>query len=220
MPARRELTMRQLRQMLRLARDGVSAREIGRTLGVARSTVQDNLKRAEAAGLGWPLPAEITDAVLESRLFARAGVTPGARRRLEPDWSSLVREVKRPGVNLMVLWEEYRDVHPEGYGYSRFCDLFREFERRLSPVMRQHHAAGDKAFVDYSGKKVPVVDPATGVVRKAEIFVAVLGASSLTYAEATWTQRPGRRPCRTGSAPTCACSASWTVSRAWSCPIT
>ena len=188
MPARRELTMRQLRQMLRLARDGVSAREIGRTLGVARSTVQDNLKRAEAAGLGWPLPAEITDAVLESRLFARAGVTPGARRRLEPDWSSLVREVKRPGVNLMVLWEEYRDVHPEGYGYSRFCDLFREFERRLSPVMRQHHAAGDKAFVDYSGKKVPVVDPATGVVRKAEIFVAVLGASSLTYAEATWTQ--------------------------------
>ena len=188
MPARRELTMRQLRQMLRLARDGVSAREIGRTLGVARSTVQDNLKRAEAAGLGWPLPAEITDAVLESRLFARAGVTPGARRRLEPDWSSLVREVKRPGVNLMVLWEEYRDVHPEGYGYSRFCDLFREFERRLSPVMRQHHAAGDKAFVDYSGKKVPIVDPATGVVRKAEIFVAVLGASSLTYAEATWTQ--------------------------------
>jgi transposase len=88
----------------------------------------------------------------------------------------------------MVLWEEYRDVHPDGYGYSRFCDLFREFERRLSPVMRQHHAAGDKVFVDYSGKKVPIVDPATGVLREAEIFVAVLGASSLTYAEATWSQ--------------------------------
>ena len=72
--------------------------------------------------------------------------------------------------------------------YSRFCDLFREFERRLSPVMRQHHAAGDKLFVDYSGKKVPIVDPDTGVVREAEIFVAVLGASSLTYAEATWSQ--------------------------------
>src|SRR5215212_2930832 len=188
MPARRELTMRQLRQMLRLAREGVSAREIGRTLGVARSTVQDNLKRAEAAGLVWPLGSEITDAVLEQRLFARSGVRPDLRRRAEPDWASLAREAKRPGVNLMVLWEEYRDVHPDGYGYSRFCDLFREFERRLSPVMRQHHAAGDKVFVDYSGKKVPIVDPATGVVREAEIFVAVLGASSFTYAEATWSQ--------------------------------
>ena len=107
---------------------------------------------------------------------------------VEPDWAWLARELKRPGVNLMVLWEEYRDAHPDGYGYSRFCDLFREFERRLSPVMRQHHAAGDKVFVDYSGKKVPIVDPVTGEVREAEIFVAVLGASNLTYAEATWTQ--------------------------------
>ena len=93
MPARRELTMRQLRQMLRLAHEGVSARAIGRMLGAARSTVQDNLKRAEAAGLAWPLGAEITDAVLEQRLFARAGV----RRRIEPDWSSLAREARRPG---------------------------------------------------------------------------------------------------------------------------
>jgi transposase len=188
MPARRELTMRQLRQMLRLAREGVSAREIGRTLGVARSTVQDNLKRAGAAGLVWPLGSEITDAVLEQRLFARSSLRPGLRRRAEPDWASLAREAKRPGVNLRVLWEEYRDVHPDGYGYSRFCDLFREFERRISPVMRQHYAAGDKVFVDYSGKKVPIVDPTTGVVREAEIFVAVLGASSFTYAEATWSQ--------------------------------
>ena len=188
MPARRELTMRQLRQMLRLARDGVSARKIGRTLGVARSTVQDNLKRAEVAGLRWPLPAEITDPVLEQRLFARADVRPGLRRRVEPNWAWLARELKRPGVNLAVLWEEYRDAHPDGYGYSRFCDLFREFERRLSAVMRQHHAAGHRVFVDYSGKKLPIVDPATGEVREAEIFVAVLVASNLTYAEATWTQ--------------------------------
>ena len=109
MPAKRELTMRQIRQMLRLHRDGVSAREIGRTLGVARSTVQDNLKRAAAAGLAWPLAAELTDDVLEQRLFARAGVRSGFRRRCEPDWASLARELKRPSVNLMVLWEEYRD---------------------------------------------------------------------------------------------------------------
>ena len=118
MPAKRELTMRQIRQMLRLARDGVSAREIGRMLGVARSTVQDNLKRAAAAGLAWPLAGELTDAVLEQRLFARAGVqagrSAGGPSRTGP---SLVRELKRPGVNLMVLWEEYRDVHPDGYGY-------------------------------------------------------------------------------------------------------
>jgi transposase len=88
----------------------------------------------------------------------------------------------------MILWDEYRAVHPDGYAYSRFCQLFREFERRLSPTMRQQHVAGHKLFVDYSGKRVPIADPLTGEVRMAEIFVAVLGASSCTYAEATWTQ--------------------------------
>jgi transposase len=188
MPAKRELTMRQIRYTLRLASEGISARQIGRMLGVARSTVQDNLKRAQVAGLAWPLPADLTDAVLEERLFARNGAPRGVRRRAEPVWSELVCELKRPGVNLMVLWEEYRAGHPEGYSYSRFCDLFREFEARLSPVMRQEHRAGDKVFVDYSGKKLGITDPATGAVRFAEIFVAVLGASGFTYCEASWSQ--------------------------------
>jgi transposase len=188
MPARRELTMRQLRQMLRLHHDGVSAREIARTLGVARTTIQDNLARARAAAIGWPLPAEYSDEILEQRLFAHSGIKPGRRRYSEPDWATLSRELKRSGVNLMLLWEEYRENHPDGYGYSRFCDLFRQFERRLSPVMRQHHAAGDKVFVDYSGKKIAIVDPTTGELRDAEIFVGVLGASNYTFAEATWTQ--------------------------------
>jgi len=190
MPAKRELTMRQIRFTLRLASEGVSAREIGRMLGVARSTVQDNLKRARVAGLAWPLPDELSDAELEARLFARSGVRRGMRRRPEPVWSELVCELKRPGVNLMVLWEEYRAGHPEGnaYAYSRFAELFREFEKRLSPVMRQEHRAGDKVFVDYSGKRIGITDPATGLVSEAEIFVAVLGASSYTYAEATWSQ--------------------------------
>jgi transposase len=96
--------------------------------------------------------------------------------------------MKRPGVTLAILWEEYDAVHPQGYGYSRFCELYREFERRLPPTMRQIHVAGDKLFVDYSGKKVPITGPLTGEVRMAEIFVGVLGASNLTYAEATWTQ--------------------------------
>lgn len=188
MPAKRKLTMRQLRQMLRLARDGVSVREIAQVLGVARSTVHENLGRAADAGLAWPLPGELTDEVLQHRLFAHAGVKQGYRRLPEPDWARLACELKKPGVNLTVLFDEYRAAHPEGYGYSRFCELFRAFAKRLSPTMRQTHVAGDKVFVDYSGKRVPIVDPTTGVVRKAEIFVAVLGASSFTYAEATWTQ--------------------------------
>jgi transposase len=155
---------------------------------VARSTIRDNLGRAAKAGLAWPLAPDLTDAILEERLFSKVGYIPGVRRRAEPDWSVLVREIKRPGVNLMVLWEKYRDAQPDSYGYSRFCDLFRAFEKRLSPVMRQHHVAGDKLFVDYSGKKVPIADAVTGEVREAEIFVGVLGASNYTYAEATFTQ--------------------------------
>lgn len=188
MPAKRKLTMRHLRQMLRLAGDGISTREIAQTLGLARSTVQDNLKRAAAAGLTWPSLGDLSDDTLENRLFARAGVKPGQRRLPEPNWAQLAQDLKKPGVTLMILWEEYRAVHPAGYGYSRFCELFRSFERRLSPTMRQEHVAGDKVFVDYSGKKLAIVDPVTGEVREAEIFVAVLGASGFTYAETTWTQ--------------------------------
>lgn len=188
MPTER-LSMRRIRQILQLHFGAqASARVIARDLGVARSTVQGYLTRATAAELAWPLPAELTDQLLEQRLFPPASLKRGVRRYPEPDWAALVREMKRPGVNLMILWEEYQAVHPEGYGYSRFCELFREFERRLSPTMRQTHVAGHKAFVDYSGKKIPIIDPLTGEARMAEIFVAVLGASSLTYAEATWTQ--------------------------------
>jgi len=189
MPAKRELSMRQLRTLLRLHHGGVSAREIGRRLGVARSTIQDNLKRAAAAGLAWPLADDVTDEALELRLFGRAGTETGQRRRVEPDWAVLARELKRPGVTMMILWEEYREINQDGYGYSRFCDLLRGFERRLSPVMRQHHVAGEKAFIDYSGKRIAITDPTTGEIREAEIFVGVLGASNLTYAEATWTQQ-------------------------------
>lgn len=190
MPAKLRLSIRQLRELIRLKASGarLSDRAIAQHIGVARSTVQDYLARIQAAGLTWPLPEDLTDEVLEQRLFARAGFRLGARRRVEPDWAALAREMKRPGVTLLILWEEYRASHPEGYGYSRFCELYRAFERRLAPTMRQHHVAGDKPFVDFSGKTVAITDPATGAVRQAEIFIAVLGASNYTYAEVTWTQ--------------------------------
>src|SRR4029077_6372378 len=112
MPAKRELSMRQLRHLLRLHHDGASAREIGRRLGVARSPIQHNLKRAPAAGLAWPLADGVTDEALERQLFGRAGVTQGQRRRVGPDWAALARELKRHGVTMTILWEEYREAHP------------------------------------------------------------------------------------------------------------
>jgi transposase len=125
---------------------------------------------------------------LEALLFGRTGVAPGTRRKPEPDWASLHRELRRPGVTLMLLWQEYRATQPEGYGYSRFCELYEGWEGRLSPTMRQVHPAGERLFVDYAGQTVELIDGTTGEVHRAQVFVAVLGASSYTYAEATLTQ--------------------------------
>jgi transposase len=181
--------MRRIRQVLQLHFGAhASTRVIAREVGVGRTTVQDYLTRANAAGRDWPLAPDLTDEALERQLFPSPSYKLGARHYREPDWSGLVREIKRPGVSLSILWEEYDATHPQGYRCSRFCELYRVFERRLSPTMRQTHVAGHKAFVDYSGKKVPIIDPLTGEVQMAEIFVAVLGASHLTYAEASWTQ--------------------------------
>ena len=180
--------MRRIKQLLTMHFGaGASTRAIGRELGIAPSTVREYLARAAAAGIGWPLAADVTDESLVARLFVNAGVVRRARFHAEPDWAALARELKRPGVNLMVLWEEYRDGHPDGYGYSRFCDLFREFERRLSPVMRQHTPRATR-YSSITRQEDRDRRPETGVVRVAEIFVAVLGASNYTYAEATWTQ--------------------------------
>ena len=194
------LAMRHVRDVMRLRAAGLSIREIGRRVGAVPSTVRLTIGRFEAAGLSWPLAEDITDAVLEERLFAGAGAKPGQRRRAEPDWAAIHRELKRKHVTLSILWEEYFASEPDGYRYSRFCELYRAWESRLSVTMRQSHAAGDKLFVDYAGDGIPVViDRLTGKRRTAQIFVAVLGASSLTYAQATWRQRFGRldqRPCR------------------------
>lgn len=157
-------------------------------MGVARSTARLCLDRVSAAGLAWPLPAAVTDGALEALLFARSGAQIGLRRKVEPDWVEVHRELRRPGVTLMLLWEEYRREQPGGYGYSRWCDLYRGWEARLSPTMRQAHPAGERLVVDFAGHTAEVIDPATGEVRTAQVFVAVLGASNYTYAEAVWTQ--------------------------------
>ena len=181
--------MRRIREVLRLKHEGgASDRQIARSLSLARSTVALTLERAAAAGLRWPLPATLTDRVLEAMLYAGAGRQQGERRKAEPDWAHVHHELRRPGVTVMLLWEEYRQHEPEGYGYSRWCELYRAWEGRLSPTMRQAHPAGERLFVDYAGQTVELVDPGTGEVRPAQIFVAVMGASNYTYAEATLTQ--------------------------------
>jgi transposase len=183
--------MRRVRDVIRMKAAGLPSREIARRVGAAPSTVRLAIRRFEAAGLTWPLPDELTDAALELRLFAKTGNgnRQGHRRIAEPDWTTVHRELKRKHVTLSILWEEYIGAEPGGYRYSRFCELYRAWEGRLSVTMRQAHAAGDKLFVDYAGDGVPVVvDRLTGERRTAQIFVAVLGASSFTYAQATWTQ--------------------------------
>jgi transposase len=192
MPAERT-TMRQVREVLRLKFvGGVPTREIARRIGVAPSTVRTTIRRFQAAGLSWPLPDEMTDAALEARLFPEAGTRQGHRRQTEPDWPGIHRELKRKHVTLSILWDEYIARDPEGYRYSRFCELYRSWEGKLSVTMRQTHVGGDKLFVDYAGDTVPVIiDRLTGELRQAQIFVAVMGASSFTYVEATWTQTLG-----------------------------
>jgi len=180
--------MRKIREVLRLSlADGLSRRQVSAATGLPYTTVADHLGRARRAGLGWPLPDGLDDDALEARLFASAALPPGPSRPL-PDWAEVHRELRRPGVTLQLLWIEYKERHPDGYQYTQFVERYRRFARLLDVVMRQEHRAGEKLFVDYPGQTIPIVDPATGELTPAELFVAVLGASSYTYAEATASQ--------------------------------
>jgi transposase len=181
--------MRKVKEVLRLRwANGFSDRQIAHSCGIARSTVAEYLRRAEAAGLTWPLPEGLDEASLEQRLFAPSGALP-AEPRPVPVWADIHREMKRKGVTLFLLWQEYKEIHPEGYQYRQFCCRYRDWQDKLDIVLRQEHRAGEKLFVDYAGQTVPMIDRTTGEVVPVQLFVAVLGASNYTYAEATWTQR-------------------------------
>jgi transposase len=149
--------MRQVREVLRLKAAGVAINEIARRVRVASSTVRLTLKRLAAAGLSWPLPAEMTDTALEGQLFTAVGKKQGHRRRGEPDWAAIHHEMKRKHVTLSMLWDEYIERNPDGYRYSRFCELYHGWASRISVTMRQTHIGGDKLFVDYAGDTVPVI---------------------------------------------------------------
>src|SRR5438552_4504316 len=159
--------MRKVREVLRLKHAlGMSERLIADAVGVGKTAVGEYLRRCRVIGLGWPLPDGMDEAELERRLFTPAGFHDGPPRQL-PECPNVHEELKRRGVTLMLLWEEYRAEHTEGYGYSRFCDLWGEWRKRITPTMRQMHVAGEKLFVDWAGDTIPVFDPATGEEHRA-----------------------------------------------------
>ena len=185
---RPHISMRKIRDVLRLRfGEGLSLRQVSASLGIPVTTVSDHVKRATAAGLGWPLPDDLDDDALDARLFASAGPAVGPRPL--PDWHKIHLELRRPHVTLMLLWHEYKETFPDGYAYSQFAERYRRWSRHLDVVMRQSHKAGEKLFVDFPGAKIAIYDERTGEVSfAAELFVAVLGASSYIYAEATRSQ--------------------------------
>lgn len=187
MPQER-LSMRKIREVLRLKREcKLPHRAIARSCSISHSTVGEYVRRAQAAGLSWPLPEELDDDTLFRRLYPDAVRSPRSSRPL-PDWASVHNELRKKSVTLRLLWVEYREVHPDGYGYSQFCELYSGWSAQLNPSMRFSHKAGEKCFVDYAGETIDVINPDTGEIREAQLFVAALGASSYTYAEAQWSQ--------------------------------
>ncbi len=186
MPTER-LFMRKCREILRSHFElGMSNRQISRMLSISPATVFYCLARAEGAGLGWPLPDDLDDTALEAKLYPPPDpIVP----RAPVDWATIHQELRRKGVTLFLLWQEYKAIHAQnGYQYSRFCDMYSKFAQKLDVSMRQVHRAGEKMFTDFSGDGIPITDPITGQIRYAPLFVAILGASNYTYAEAFESQ--------------------------------
>ncbi len=185
---RERLSMRKIKEVLRLRHEhGLSHRAIAASCGVGVTTAREYLVRATAAGLSWPLPPDLDEGTLEGLLYPPAPKVCVTERGT-PDWPSVHRELRRKGVTLQLLWQEYREAHPEGYGYSRYCQLYRAWAKTLDVTMRFEHKAGETLYVDYAGQRMEVVNPQTGEITPAQIFVAAQGTSNYTFAEATWTQ--------------------------------
>ncbi len=181
--------MRKIREVLRLKLGlGLKDRAIARSCSIPRSSVANYVFRARQAGLcRWPLSPDLGDEALEALLFPPAVTRVTSPKAAVPDFAWIHEQVHRhKHVTLQLLWEEYKETDHDGYQYSQFCELYRRWVRKIDVVLRQEHRAGEKMFVDHAGQTVPVVARETGEIRQASIFVAVLGASNYTYAEATW----------------------------------
>jgi transposase len=186
--------MRKLKEVLRLQSLGLSQHQIARSCSISQSTVHEYVSAAQAASLTWPLPEDWDDRRIEKALFPRRPASAVWRKHPEPDWTQIHQELQtHKNLTLQLLWQERRECDPEGYGYSRFCDLYRRWLKKLDLVLRQEHRAGEKMFVDYAGATIPIHHPVSGEVQPAAVFVAVLGASSYGRGAVTASQRYFRR---------------------------
>ncbi len=186
--ATRRLLMRKIREILRLKWQlGKSNRETARSLAISPSSVSGAVNRASYAGLDWERAEALSDDELEIKLYGTR--EPTGKKRPMPDFAALDIERRKPGVTLELLHWEYLQNEPDGYRYSRFCELYKAWQAGSEPTMRQVHKGGEKLFIDYSGKKPEIVDPRTGEVHKVELFVSAMGASNYTYGEATMSQK-------------------------------
>jgi transposase len=184
--AAERMSVRKIREVLRLSAKGLTHRQIGRSLRISHNTAAGYLRRVAAAGLEVAAAEALDDGALMAALFPP--VPPAGTSRPLPDWAEVAQELKKKGVTLQLLWHEYRAAHPEGYAYTQYVKYFRTWQASVDVVLRQEHKAGEKVFVDYAGQTVPIVDRETGEIREAQIFVGTLGASNHTYVEATETQ--------------------------------
>ena len=181
---RRHIDMKKIREVLRL-RYGRSAsvHEIAGTCNISTSTVHEYLYRSEAAGLVWPVPEQLSDEDLDRMLFPPR-TRKGDLERPLPDFEKFRSELTRKGVTLLLLWKEYRREHPDGYGYSRLADIYKEWEKKGGERMLQRHKAGEKLFVDFAGLRPKLTDPETSEVREVSVFVAAMGSSQMLFARA------------------------------------
>ena len=181
--------MRKIREVLRLRLEaGLSIRQISASTKTSVGAIQKLLTRAQALEITWPLPEDLDDGRLAAMLYPGADPTSSSRYQV-PDWLTVHQSLKHKGVTKQLLWEEYTAQYPNRcYSYSQYCDRFRHWQKQQRRSMRQIHKAGEKCFIDYCGPTVPIINPQTGEIRTAQVFVAVLGASNYTYAEATWSQ--------------------------------
>jgi transposase len=181
--------MRKIREVLRLRYEaGLSIRQISASTKISVGAIQKLLSKADRLGLSWPLPPDTDDTRLAGLIYPGADTTASSRYQL-PDWARMHQELKRKGMTKQLLWEEYTQQYPNRcYSYSQYCDRYRHWCGQQKRSMRQIHKAGEKCFVDYCGPTLPIVSPSTGEIRQAQVFVAVLGASNYTYAEATLSQ--------------------------------
>lgn len=185
--AKGTISMRKMKEILRLQASGLKQRQIARSLNLSIGVVHKYLHLAQTAGITWPLPDDMDDASLKALLFKSE--EKSKPNYAAPDCEWIHRELKRKGVTLQLLHGEYKNQHPHGhYRYTQFCHIYRTWRKKQHLSLRQSHKAGEELFIDYAGPTVPITDVHTGHVRHASIFVAVLGASNYTYAEATWDQ--------------------------------